>query len=78
MLTASCMAKPADNSTRMTWAIYDSKTPRQYIDSEFSPHLIIAIIKGLSGPCHSGGARRETASASDRKCSSRTGARWLL
>ena len=65
-------------STRMTWPIKANKTPRQYIESEFSPHLIIAIIKGRIGPCHSGGLKRETSNASDRKCTSRTGARWLL
>src|ERR1700690_4048334 len=77
-LTAACIAKPPEIPVRITKPANDSKTLKQYIDSEFSPQRIIAVIQGFISPCQSGGVSRETTIASARKCTSRTGARWLL
>src|SRR3981189_1016118 len=77
-LTATCMAMVPENSSRTTWPMNDSKTPRQYIASEFSPQRIIAVIRGFSGPRQWRAVSRTPTTASARKCNRRSGDRLLL
>jgi hypothetical protein len=56
MLTAACMAKLLENWVTTTKPMNDSKTPKQYIASEFSPQRISAVIRGFGSPCQSRGS----------------------